>query len=133
MKTLTILITLALLSGCASITRGSNDALVIETNPSGATCTLSTGEVCASTPCSLRLSRKSEGVATCTKGSLTGSGSWTHKTAGAGAAGMAGNVILGGLIGAAVDAGTGATQDLTPNPLVIELHEAEPASEDTSE
>lgn len=45
----------------------------------------------------------------------------THRTAGAGGAGMAGNVILGGLIAAAVDANSGATQDLVPNPLVVHL------------
>ena len=43
-----------------------------------------------------------------------------------GSAGMAGNVILGGLIGAAVDANNGATQDLVPNPLRVTL-EAETA------
>lgn len=34
---------------------------------------------------------------------------------------MAGNVILGGIIGAGVDAGTGAMLDLTPNPAHVEL------------
>ena len=41
--------------------------------------------------------------------------------AGAGAAGMAGNIVLGGLIGAAVDAGTGATKQLKPNPVKVTL------------
>lgn len=40
---------------------------------------------------------------------------------GAGAAGMAGNVLIGGVIGAGVDAGTGATKDLRPNPLSVQL------------
>lgn len=34
---------------------------------------------------------------------------------------MAGNVILGGLIGAGVDAATGATKDLKPNPIEVKL------------
>jgi hypothetical protein len=34
---------------------------------------------------------------------------------------MAGNVILGGLIGAGIDAGTGAMDRLTPNPLTVKL------------
>ncbi|MEZ6019030.1 MAG: hypothetical protein R3F17_02720 [Planctomycetota bacterium] len=38
-----------------------------------------------------------------------------------GGAGMAGNIFLGGVIGAAVDAGSGAMYDLTPNPLEITL------------
>lgn len=41
--------------------------------------------------------------------------------AGAGAAGMAGNVVLGGLIGAGVDAWSGATKSLQPNPLKVSL------------
>ncbi|WP_363080541.1 hypothetical protein [Phenylobacterium sp. RIFCSPHIGHO2_01_FULL_69_31] len=45
----------------------------------------------------------------------------THTTAGAGGAGMAGNLILGGVIGAVIDANTGATQRLTPNPVIVTL------------
>jgi hypothetical protein len=48
----------------------------------------------------------------------------TNKVGGAGGAGMAGNVILGGLIGAGVDVATGAMLDLVPNPLVIKLEAA---------
>ena len=122
-KIVVTVVALALVSGCASMTRGTKDALTIESVPPGAECTLSTGEVCKSTPCTFRLSRKSQGTATCEKGRLLGSANWTHKTAGSGAAGMAGNIILGGIIGAGIDAGTGATQDLTPNPLVVHLYE----------
>ena len=122
MKILMVILITFLATGCASITRGNKDALTIETIPPGAECSLSTGEVCKSTPCTFRLPRKSTGVATCElRGYIATAGSWTHKTAGSGAAGMAGNVLFGGLIGVAVDAGTGATQDITPNPLVIHL------------
>ena len=38
-----------------------------------------------------------------------------------GAAGMAGNVLLGGIIGAGVDAGTGAMHSHKPNPLLVKL------------
>jgi hypothetical protein len=34
---------------------------------------------------------------------------------------MAGNVLLGGIIGAGVDVATGAMLDLVPNPLVVKL------------
>ena len=43
------------------------------------------------------------------------------QVAGAGAAGMAGNVLIGGLIGIGVDAASGATKELKPNPLVLKL------------
>lgn len=39
----------------------------------------------------------------------------------AGAAGMAGNVLVGGLIGVGVDTMTGATRGLTPNPVEVRL------------
>ena len=40
---------------------------------------------------------------------------------GAGAAGVAGNVLLGGVIGIGIDAATGASKDLKPNPVEVEL------------
>jgi len=45
----------------------------------------------------------------------------THKTADAGAAGVAGNILVGGIIGLGVDAATGASQDLVPNPVEVKL------------
>ena len=41
----------------------------------------------------------------------------TPQIVGSGAAGMAGNIFGGGLIGAAIDASSGATKDLKPNPI----------------
>ena len=38
-----------------------------------------------------------------------------------GAAGVAGNIIAGGVIGVGVDAVTGAARDHTPNPVIINL------------
>ena len=48
----------------------------------------------------------------------------TSGISGNGAAGMAGNVIFGGVIGAVVDGNSGAMNDLTPNPLVVTLRTA---------
>ena len=39
---------------------------------------------------------------------------------------MAGNVLIGGIIGIGVDAATGATQDLKPNPLHVVLESDAP-------
>ena len=49
----------------------------------------------------------------------------THETSGGGGAGLAGNIILGGAIGAIVDSNTGATQDLVPNPIEVNLEKKE--------
>jgi hypothetical protein len=40
---------------------------------------------------------------------------------GAGGAGLAGNLLVGGPIGGAVDLTSGAMNDLTPNPLQVTL------------
>jgi hypothetical protein len=116
-------------AGCATITRGSHEAFVVETEPSGAHVSTSLGLTCDATPCTFpHVSREAEFSVTITKpGYKTWTGNVSHTTAGGGAAGMAGNVILGGIIGAAVDANSGATQNLVPNPLRVTL-EAEAAA-----
>ena len=115
-----------ILSGCASITRGTTEAFVIESTPSGAVASLSNGLSCT-TPCSLKMKRKSEFVVTLEKqGYRTVQANVTNQVAGGGAAGMAGNVLIGGLIGAAVDAGSGATLELVPNPLSVTMEALAP-------
>ena len=96
------------LAGCGTITRGSNDTWVVETDPPGATVSTSNGYQCQSTPCAIKMPRRSEFVATIERaGYETVTVNVTHQVSGAGGASMAGNVLVGGLIGAAVDAATG--------------------------
>jgi len=115
---------------CATVTRGMHEAFTVETEPSGAMVETSNGLHCDATPCTFaRVERKAEFTVTITKpGYRTWTGNVTHHTAGAGAAGMAGNVLVGGLIGVGVDATSGATQDLTPNPLHVALEAEAPAT-----
>jgi len=113
-------------TGCATITRGSTQALTIDSAPLGATASLSNGERCT-TPCTLKLKRKHPlAVEVCKAGYQPVVTQILSQIAGAGAAGMAGNVLVGGLIGVGVDAATGATKDLTPNPLSVTLVAGEP-------
>ena len=51
----------------------------------------------------------------------------TKEIPGAGAAGFAGNVLVGGLVGMGVDAYTGAAQDHKPNPVTVTLQPLAPA------
>jgi hypothetical protein len=44
---------------------------------------------------------------------------------------MAGNVLIGGIIGMGVDAATGATNSLKPNPVHVHLIVADPAQVDS--
>jgi hypothetical protein len=115
-------LTIASLSGCATITRGSNDVLVVNSTPQGAQVELSNGMSCTSTPCTFKLPRRADiGVTISKAGCQTAKASVTHRTANSGAAGIAGNVLVGGVIGLGVDAATGASQELLPNPLNVEL------------
>ena len=80
------------------------------------------GDITCSTPCALELKRKDAFTVTFTKdGYETITTNVVPVQASAGSAGMAGNILFGGLIGAAVDAGSGAMKDLTPNPLVVKM------------
>ncbi|GAB5561920.1 MAG: hypothetical protein SynsKO_35670 [Synoicihabitans sp.] len=116
-----LLCCLVLGTGCTTVTRGTKDVLVIESNPPGAKVELSNG-LQGKTPTSFELPRKHALVVTISKeGYETVSVNVTPKIVGAGGAGMAGNVLVGGLIGAAVDAGTGAMKDLFPNPIYVEM------------
>jgi uncharacterized protein YcfJ len=118
---------LASLGACATVTRGSSDTWTVNTTPSGAAVRTTNQFACDSTPCTFKMPRKSEFDVTITKtGYKVWTGHVTHHVSGAGGAGMAGNVILGGLIGAGVDAYSGAMNDLVPNPLTVAL-EAEGA------
>jgi len=110
------------LAGCGTITRGSNDTWVVETTPPGASVSTSNGYRCDSTPCAIKMPRRSEFVATIERdGFETVTVNVTHQVSTAGGTSMAGNVLVGGIIGAAIDAGSGSMNDLVPNPVVITL------------
>ena len=132
MKTIKILVSLTILTvssilftGCASITRGTKEVLVVESDPSNAEVTLSNG-MSGSTPATFRLKRNSDLTVVVKKaGYKTSRVQVTHQTATAGAVGMAGNLVFGGIIGGGVDALSGATQELTPNPVRVQLDPVE--------
>jgi hypothetical protein len=112
---------LALQSGCASITRGTKDTLVVESDPAGANVRLSTGAT-GQTPTSFKLPRKKELDVVIEKdGYEPLTVHVSSQVSGKGSMGMAGNVLVGGLIGAGVDAYSGAMKDLRPNPVTVKL------------
>ena len=74
------------------------------------------------TPCTLELSRKwSYRVLFEKEGYEVLETFISPQLSGAGATGLAGNILIGGLIGVGVDASTGAMNDLKPNPLSVTL------------
>ncbi|WP_421730422.1 PEGA domain-containing protein [Brevundimonas sp.] len=122
------------LSACATVTRGSSQEFRVESTPVGARVETSNGFRCDATPCEFKISRKNPfSVSVSLDGYVTQEHEIETKVAGAGAAGMAGNLLVGGIIGGVVDASSGAMNDLTPNPLIVRLlTPAEQAAADTA-
>lgn len=111
----------ALCAGCSTITRGTTSQVQIVSSPSEATARTSMGYQCL-TPCTVQVSRKDEfSVIVSKPGYHSAEMPVRTQLAGAGAAGFAGNVILGGVVGMGVDAATGSTLEHFPNPVVVTL------------
>lgn len=116
----------ALLSACATVTRGTSTNWDVQTLPTGASVKTTHGYTCDATPCSLKMPRKSAFVATITKpGYKTVEATIGNRVSTGGGAAMAGNLVFGGLIGGGVDASSGAMLDLRPDPLVVRLEPGE--------
>ncbi|RKF14654.1 translation initiation factor 2 [Roseovarius spongiae] len=103
-------------SACATVTRGNSEDVTFTSAPPGAKLETSIGLTCT-TPCTLDIKRKQAFTAVFRHGRDSRTIRVHSRVAGAGIATGAGNVIIGGLIGVAVDASTGATLDHLPNPV----------------
>ena len=102
------------------MTRGTVEVLAIRSDPSGATARLSNGMQCT-TPCGLLAKRRGDLVVTVEKAGYVSVQATLRSTIDrAGAAGMAGNVVMG-VVAAGVDMASGALYSHHPNPLVVEL------------
>lgn len=112
----------ASLSACATITRGTKQKFYVNSEPSQADVEMTNGLRCH-TPCKLKVDRKSDFVVRVMKpGYQAAEVHVQGKVKGGGAAGgLAGNALLGGLIGLGVDAATGAMLNLRPNPVNVTL------------
>ncbi len=117
----------SMLSGCATVTRGTKETFKIVSEPAGADAKLSTGQSCV-TPCAIKLKRKAQFVVSVSKpGYETVDVPVRGRVKGGGVAGAAGNVLVGGIIGGIVDGSNGAMMDLTPNPVSVTLKAVSPA------
>ena len=110
------------LGGCATVFEGTGQSVAVATNPSGASCTVSREGVQLGlvnpTPGSIRVEKsKNDLTVACMKpGHQATTVSYSPKFNGT----TFGNIILGGGIGAIVDASTGANYDY-PNEITIDL------------
>jgi hypothetical protein len=121
MRLMCVLILAALCGGCATVTRGTENTIGFDSRPSQAEVRTSNGLGCV-TPCSIVVKRNEEFIATFSKpGYRSQQVEVKTQLAGAGAAGLAGNVLVGGIVGIGVDAVTGAANEHTPNPVSVVL------------
>lgn len=115
------------LSACATVTKGSNDTVKLTSNPSEASVLFEdTAEKLqpqsCQTPCEIELNRKRTYKTTVSKENYENFVVMMEpKISTSGGTAFAGNLLVGGLIGAGVDAATGAAKDLTPNNLDVTL------------
>ncbi len=114
--------------GCASVTRGTTENISISSTPSGATAELSglDNPTSCVTPCVVVVKRSADITVTINKDGYEPQViPLTKEIPGSGAAGFAGNILLGGLVGMGVDAATGAAQDHKPNPVIVTMNPVE--------
>jgi hypothetical protein len=120
---------LIFLCGCSSIIEGRSQEIVINTNPSGATCTLVRNDMpvgtVAATPSAILIEKtKYDITVKCNKDGYQ-EATYFDKSGAAGA--TVGNIILGGGIGWAIDSATGSDNKYD-SPLNITLVPEETAS-----
>jgi PEGA domain-containing protein len=116
-------------AGCASVTRGTTENISISSTPAGATAEITGLDIPTScvTPCVVQAKRNAEITVTVNKeGYQPQVIPLTKEIPGTGAAGFAGNLLLGGVVGMGVDAATGAALDHKPNPVIVTLQPAGP-------
>src|SRR6185312_7206385 len=117
--------------GCASVTRGTTENISISSTPAGATAEITGLEIPTScvTPCVVQAKRNADITVTVNKeGYEPQIIPLTKEIPGSGAAGFAGNLLLGGVVGMGVDAATGAALDHKPNPVIVTLQPTAPAA-----
>lgn len=120
-RVLVIAVSAMLLSGCATVTRGTTDQIQIVSEPPGVQARTSLGHSCV-TPCTIQVQRKDEFAVIFDDPRFEPlSIPVGTKVQGSGATGFAGNILLGGLIGMGVDASTGAAYDHFPNPVMGQM------------
>jgi len=129
MRILGVVALCALAGGCASVTRGTTENISIASTPSGAEAVISGLEVptTCTTPCSVVAKRNADISVTFQKeGFEPQVVQLTKDIPATGAAGFAGNLLLGGVVGMGVDAVTGAATDHKPNPVTVTLEPVAP-------
>ncbi|HHH43219.1 MAG TPA: PEGA domain-containing protein [Gammaproteobacteria bacterium] len=121
MKQLFIPLIAVLLSACATVTKGTTDEVIIQSQPSGANITTTLGYH-GVTPAKIEHKRKKAFTATIEiEGYKPAKIFIDTRLADSGAAGLAGNILVGGVIGLAIDGISGSSLDHYPDDVLVKL------------
>ena len=112
------LIVIITLAGCATLTTGPTQKVPVTSNPSGATARVDGGAMTGTTPTEFLLERKSEHIIEISKRGYRTTKIMLKRTM---CGSTAGNMLIGGIIGVAVDAGTGSIYKLVPEKVHADL------------
>lgn len=116
------------LAGCASAVRGTTETVSIQVTPNDAVVTTDIGMNCVGS-CDIEVKRKKEFTVRATKEGYEPAEQFVSTSvSGRGATGMAGNILLGGIVGVVVDSSTGAALDHSPNPVILNLNPISPSN-----
>jgi len=117
LKLITVAVVVILLSGCATIMTGTTQKVPVNSNPSGAVAKVD-GGMAAVTPTIFNLERKTDHTIEISKdGYRVAIVILRHTLSGA----TAGNILVGGIIGLAVDGCSGAMFKLVPERVDVNL------------
>ena len=121
MRNLCLFLPLFVLASCATVTRGVHEKIKVLSEPTSAYAELSSGER-GLTPVTFLKRRKENFDVTVSKpGYITQTVKVKSNFSPTGGGAMAGNLIAGGVVGVGVDAVSGASLSLYPNPVVVHL------------
>lgn len=140
---LLVVMAAGILAGCATVTRGTTEELVVESEPAGARVAIqkqpeiltlaeqqerqieeaaSPDIQIATTPARLTLDRNGRyQVRIELEGYRSVEVKVGHENSAGGSTALMGNLLIGGAVGMAVDAGSGSTRRLYPNPIFVKL------------
>lgn len=105
-------------SGCATITQGTTELLVVESTPPGARVGIEPGNHVLITPGSIELHRGTRYVLSF---ELDGYEKRIERVVPQAGGATAGNLLVGGIVGMAADRDSGAAYALFPNPVQVRL------------
>lgn len=105
------------LSGCATVLNGTSQPVEFESDPTGATIETLAGQTCT-TPCVFEMRRGDDSMVTFTADGYEPVTIYMQSRTGGS---VAGNLLAGGIIGGVVDASNGASNNLYPDPVYIQM------------